>query len=76
MLYEVITCMAVSGKCYLSLHENNASANRGACMQTCRKGYEVTELESVITSYSIHYTKLYDISVFFHSFAFKLLIGI
>ncbi len=39
-------CMAVSGKCYLSLHENNASANRGACMQTCRKGYEVTELES------------------------------
>ncbi len=39
-------CMAVSGKCYLSLHENNASANRGSCQQTCRKGYEVTELES------------------------------
>jgi len=39
-------CMAVSGKCYLSLHENNASANRGACFQTCRKGYEVTEKET------------------------------
>lgn len=39
-------CMAVSGKCYLSLHEQNSSANRGACMQTCRKGYEVTEKES------------------------------
>lgn len=39
-------CMAVSGKCYLSLHEKNASANRGACMQTCRKAYTVTEKES------------------------------
>ena len=39
-------CMAVSGKCYLSLHEQNSSANRGACMQTCRKAYEVTEVES------------------------------
>jgi putative protease len=39
-------CMAVSGKCYLSLHEQNSSANRGACMQTCRKAYEVTEKES------------------------------
>lgn len=39
-------CMAVSGKCYLSLHENNYSANRGACLQTCRKGYTVTEKES------------------------------
>lgn len=39
-------CMAVSGKCYLSLHENNASANRGACQQTCRKAYIVTEKES------------------------------
>jgi putative protease len=39
-------CMAVSGKCYLSLHEQNASANRGACLQTCRKGYIVTEKES------------------------------
>ena len=39
-------CMAVSGKCYLSLHENNYSANRGMCLQTCRKGYTVTEKES------------------------------
>ena len=39
-------CMAVSGKCYLSLHENNASANRGACQQTCRKSYIVTEKET------------------------------
>jgi len=39
-------CMAVSGKCYLSLHEKASSANRGACMQTCRKAYTVTEKES------------------------------
>jgi U32 family peptidase len=39
-------CMAISGKCYLSLHENNMSANRGQCYQTCRKGYIVTEKES------------------------------
>lgn len=39
-------CMAISGKCYLSLHEQNASANRGACLQTCRKAYKVTDLES------------------------------
>lgn len=39
-------CMAVSGKCYLSLHEQNASANRGACLQTCRKSYIITEKES------------------------------
>jgi putative protease len=39
-------CMAISGKCYLSLHEKNYSANRGACMQTCRKAYVVTEKES------------------------------
>lgn len=32
-------CMAVSGKCYLSLHEMNSSANRGACMQICRRAY-------------------------------------
>ena len=31
-------CMAVSGKCYLSLHENNNSANRGSCLQLCRRG--------------------------------------
>jgi putative protease len=39
-------CMAISGKCYLSLHENNKSANRGECYQTCRKSYIVTEKES------------------------------
>lgn len=39
-------CMAVSGKCYLSLHENNKSANRGECYQTCRKSYIVTGKES------------------------------
>jgi len=39
-------CMAISGKCYMSLHENNNSANRGACQQTCRKGYTVTEKET------------------------------
>ena len=38
--------MAISGKCYLSLHENNTSANRGNCYQTCRKSYLVTEKES------------------------------
>lgn len=39
-------CMAISGKCYMSLHENNSSANRGACQQTCRKAYVVTEKET------------------------------
>jgi U32 family peptidase len=39
-------CMAVSGKCYLSLHENNKSANRGECYQTCRKAYIAREKES------------------------------
>lgn len=39
-------CMAISGKCYLSLHQSNKSANRGACRQICRKGYEVTDLDS------------------------------
>ncbi|PVX52095.1 collagenase [Balneicella halophila] len=39
-------CMAVSGKCYISLHEQNSSANRGACLQSCRKAYTVTEKES------------------------------
>jgi putative protease len=38
-------CMAVSGKCYLSLHSHNASANRGACIQNCRKKYIVTDKE-------------------------------
>jgi putative protease len=41
-------CMAVSGKCYLSLHELNASANRGACMQVCRRAYTVRDRESDI----------------------------
>ena len=41
-------CMAVSGKCYLSLHELNASANRGACMQVCRRAYTVRDKESDI----------------------------
>jgi putative protease len=36
-------CMAVSGKCYLSLHEYNAAANRGSCYQLCRRGYTVTD---------------------------------
>jgi putative protease len=39
-------CMAISGKCYLSLHEKNYSANRGKCLQTCRKAYTVRERES------------------------------
>lgn len=39
-------CMAVSGKCYLSLHEMNYSANRGSCTQICRRGYTVTDIET------------------------------
>ena len=39
-------CMAISGKCYLSLHEYGSSANRGSCFQICRRGYEVTDLET------------------------------
>ncbi len=39
-------CMAVSGKCYLSLHTQNSSANRGACIQNCRRPYIVTDKES------------------------------
>ena len=39
-------CMAVSGKCYLSLHEMNSSANRGACMQICRRSYVVQDKET------------------------------
>jgi putative protease len=38
--------MAVSGKCYLSLHSHNSSANRGACKQNCRKKYTVIDQES------------------------------
>ncbi len=39
-------CMAVSGKCYLSLHEMNSSANRGSCMQVCRRAYTVRDKET------------------------------
>ena len=39
-------CMAVSGKCYLSLHSANSSANRGACKQNCRKKYTVIDQET------------------------------
>ncbi len=38
-------CMAISGKCYLSLHEHNHSANRGDCFQVCRRSYTVTDKE-------------------------------
>ncbi len=39
-------CMAISGKCYLSLHQYGRSANRGQCFQPCRRGYEVTDCET------------------------------
>lgn len=39
-------CMAISGKCYLSLQNANRSANRGECVQICRRGYEVKDLET------------------------------
>ncbi|MBO7563196.1 MAG: U32 family peptidase [Bacteroidales bacterium] len=39
-------CMSISGKCYLSLQEYGASANRGSCYQLCRRGYRVTDLET------------------------------
>ncbi len=38
-------CVAVSGKCYMSLHTQNSSANRGACIQNCRRKYKVIDLE-------------------------------
>ena len=41
-------CMAISGKCYLSLHQLGRSANRGECMQVCRRGYIVKDRESDI----------------------------
>ena len=46
MLCHGALCMAVSGKCYLSLHEMNHSANRGACMQVCRRSYVVRDKET------------------------------
>ncbi len=39
-------CMATSGKCYMSLHQYNSSANRGACLQGCRRSYRLTDKES------------------------------
>ncbi|MCH5232638.1 MAG: U32 family peptidase [Muribaculaceae bacterium] len=39
-------CMAVSGKCYMSLHQMNSSANRGACNQICRRSYRLTDIET------------------------------
>lgn len=39
-------CMAVSGKCYLSLHDANSSANKGSCRQICRRSYEVKDLDT------------------------------
>jgi U32 family peptidase len=39
-------CMAISGKCYMSLHEYNQSANRGECLQICRRAYAVTDKET------------------------------
>jgi len=39
-------CMAISGKCYLSLHEYNKSANRGSCLQICRRSYIVSDKET------------------------------
>ena len=39
-------CMAVSGKCYMSLHDANRSANRGECVQICRRSYTVTDSET------------------------------
>lgn len=52
-------CMAISGKCYLSLHERNSSANRGACQQTCRHGYTVTNRE---TGYELNIDNQYIMS--------------
>ena len=46
MFCNVACCLAISGKCYLSLHEYGASANRGSCYQLCRRGYSVTDLET------------------------------
>jgi len=60
-------CMAISGKCYMSLHEFNSSANRGACQQTCRRSYIVTDKE---TGYQLEIDNEYimspkDLATFF-----------
>jgi len=52
-------CMAISGKCYLSLHENNKSANRGECYQTCRKSYLASSME---TGYELEIDNKYIMS--------------
>ena len=52
-------CMAVSGKCYLSLDAYGASANRGACLQVCRRGYLLTDYE---TGNEIHVDNKYLMS--------------
>ena len=52
-------CMAVSGKCYLSLHAHGKSGNRGECYQVCRRGYEVTDLE---TGYKLEIDNKYIMS--------------
>ena len=52
-------CMAVSGKCYLSLHAYGKSGNRGECYQICRRGYEVTDLE---TGYQLNIDNKYIMS--------------
>ena len=52
-------CMAISGKCYLSLHENNKSANRGECYQTCRKAYLASNIE---TGYELEIDSKYIMS--------------
>ena len=52
-------CMAVSGKCYLSLHEHGASANRGSCYQVCRRRYEGTDVE---TGYALEIDNQYIMS--------------
>ena len=39
-------CVAISGKCYMSLGQYNYSANRGACLQNCRRAYKVTDVET------------------------------
>lgn len=39
-------CMAISGKCHLSLHQYNASANRGECLQACRRSYRLTDIQT------------------------------
>jgi len=51
--------MAVSGKCYLSLHAHGKSGNRGECYQVCRRGYEVTDLE---TGYKLNIDNKYIMS--------------